>query len=146
MKVLDTDTCIGILKGVPSVVESWRGCNERCALPSMVIGELFFGAANSRNPSAEAERVNRFVDIYEELKPTRSLLQKFGEIKAELQKTGELLPDADLLIAATALDAGTTLVTGNIRHFSRISGLSLENWFSKSCGNGPCRMSANKGF
>ena len=129
MKVLDTDTCIGILKGVPSVVESWRGCNERCALPSMVIGELFFGAANSRNPSAEDERVNRFADIFDELKPTRSLLRKFGEIKAELQKTGELLPDADLLIAATALDAGAVLVTGNIKHFSRITGLPLENWF-----------------
>ena len=92
MKLLDTDTCIGILKGVPSVVGSWRGSNERCALPSMVIGELFFGAANSRNPSAEAERVNRFADIFDELKPTRSLLRKFGEIKAELQKTGELQP------------------------------------------------------
>ena len=131
MKVLDTDTCIGILKGLPSVVESWRGCNERCALPSMVIGELFFGAANSRNPSAEDERVNRFADIFDELKPTRALLRKFGEIKAELQKTGELLPDADLLIAATALDAGAVLVTGSTSHFSRIPGLPLENWFSR---------------
>ena len=131
MKVLDTDTCIGILKGVPSVVESWRGCNERCNLPSMVIGELFFGAANSRNPSAEDERVNRFADIFDELKPTRSLLRKFGEIKAELQKTGELLPDADLLIAATAIDAGAVLVTGNTKHFCRISGLLLENWFPR---------------
>lgn len=129
MKVLDTDTCIGILKGVPSVVEVWRRCNERCALPSMVIGELFFSAANSRNPSAEGERVNRFADIFDELKPTRSMLRKFGEIKAELQKTGERLPDADLLIAATALDAGTALVTGNSKHFSRIPGLLLENWF-----------------
>ena len=131
MKVLDTDTCIGILKGIPSVVESWRGCNERCALPSMVIGELFFGAAKSRNPSSEDDRVNRFADIFDELKPNRSMLRKFGEIKAELQKTGDLLPDADLLIAATALDAGTVLVTGNIKHFSRIPGLPLENWFSR---------------
>ena len=131
MKLLDTDTCIGILKGIPSVVAAWRGCNERCALPSMVIAELFFGAAKSRNPSAEAERVNRFADIYEELKPTRAMLRKFGEIKAELQKTGESLPDADLLIAATALDAGVVLVTGNTKHFSRIPGLLLENWFER---------------
>lgn len=97
----------------------------------MTIAELFFGAAKSRCPSAEAERVNRFADIFDELKPTRSMLRKFGEIKAQLQKTGELLPDADLLIAATALDAGVTLVTGNTKHFSRIPGLSLENWFER---------------
>ena len=47
MKLLDTDTCIGLLKGDDAVVASWRACVEQCALPSMVIGELYYGAFKS---------------------------------------------------------------------------------------------------
>ena len=101
------------------------------SLPSMVIGELYLGAANSCNPPAEAKRVNRFADIFGELKPTGSLLRKSGEINTELQKTGEILPYADLLIAATAIDAGAVLITGNTKHFCCIPELSLVKWFSR---------------
>ena len=54
MKLLDTDTCIGILQGVPKVVSAWRSCGERCALSPMSIGELAYGAAKARNPEVFA--------------------------------------------------------------------------------------------
>lgn len=53
----------------------------------------------------------------------------FGELKAELRKQGELIADMDLLIASSiALSQKHILVTNNTKHFSRIKGLSLENW------------------
>ena len=131
VKILDTDTCIGILKGVPKVLDEWRKCNERCALPSMVIAELHYGAAKSKSPDREAQRVNRFADAFEEIRPTRLMLKKFGEIKAQLENKRQRIADADLLIAATAMSAGITLVTGNAKHYSRIEGIALEDWFGR---------------
>ncbi len=129
MKLLDTDTCIGILKGVPKVVSAWRACNERCALSLMSIGELAYGAAKARNPEAERGRVERLVGILDEGSLTKAVMMRFGLLKAELEAAGTPLADADLLIAATALEHGMALVTGNTKHFARIPGLQLENWF-----------------
>ena len=47
-----------------------------------------------------------------------------------LQK-GTRLSDADLIIASIAIDEGLALVTGNVRHYNRIEGLVIENWFSR---------------
>lgn len=49
-------------------------------------------------------------------------------IYADLHRQGKLISDADILVAATALAHGLTLVTGNAAHFSRIPGVRTENW------------------
>lgn len=131
MKLLDTDTCIGLLKGDDAVVSSWRACVDQCALPSMVIGELYYGAFKSTVREKELVRVDRFVDIFPEIKPSRRSMHRFGEIKATLEQKGTRLPDADIIIASIAIDEGLALVTGNVRHYSRIEGLVIENWFEK---------------
>jgi len=51
-----------------------------------------------------------------------------GEIRAKLEKSGTRLAWADIQIAAIAMVNDFKLITGNVRHFSRISGLRLENW------------------
>lgn len=51
-----------------------------------------------------------------------------SEIYADLHQRGLLIGDADILIAASALSRGLTLVTNNEAHFRRIQGLSVENW------------------
>jgi predicted nucleic acid-binding protein len=50
----------------------------------------------------------------------------YGRVAAELEAAGRKLHEADLQIGATALYHGLALVTGNIRHFSRIVGLQIE--------------------
>jgi tRNA(fMet)-specific endonuclease VapC len=52
----------------------------------------------------------------------------YGRVRARLEKKGECLGEADLMIAAIALHHGLTLVSGNTRHFSRVPGLKLVNW------------------
>lgn len=49
-------------------------------------------------------------------------------IYADLQQRGELISDADILIAATALEHGLVIATGNVTHFGRIPGLQVVNW------------------
>ena len=129
MKLLDTDICIGIMKAVPAVVAAWRDCQELCAIPAMAIGELCYGAAKSSNPPKELEKVGRLAGVLSVVDITRAVMMRFGMVKADLERNGIRLADADVIIAATALESGMTLVTGNTRHFSRIDGLKMENWF-----------------
>ena len=131
MKLLDTDTCIGLLKGDDAVVTAWRSCGDQCALPSMVVGELYYGAFKSTVRDDELDRVSRFVDIFPEIQPSKRSMRRFGEIKANLERKGMRLVDADIIIASTAIEEGFTLITGNVRHYSRIEGLAIENWFSR---------------
>ena len=131
MKLLDTDTCIGLLKGDDAVVASWRACGEQCALPSMVIGELYYGAFKSTIREEELNRVDRFVAILPEIKPSRCSMRRFGEIKASLEQKGTPPADADIIIASIAIEEGLVLVTGNVRHYNRIEGVTIENWFSR---------------
>ncbi len=53
---------------------------------------------------------------------------KASDIYADLSQRGLLIGDADILIAASALVRGMSVSTNNERHFSRISGLQIENW------------------
>ena len=131
MKLLDTDTCIGLLKGDDAVVASWRACMEQCALPSMVVGEVYYGAFKSTIRDKELERVDSFVDIFPEVKPSKRSMRRFGEIKASLERKGVRLADADIVIGPIAIEEGLVLVTGNVRHYDRIEGLAIENWFSR---------------
>jgi predicted nucleic acid-binding protein len=56
------------------------------------------------------------------------IVRRFGTIKATLQRQGILIPDADVLIASATLEKADRLITGNSKHFNRISGLALEDW------------------
>ncbi len=60
----------------------------------------------------------------------RPVLDKASEIYARLRREGKLIEDADLLIAATALEHDLCLVTNNTAHFERVSGLELEDWIA----------------
>ena len=131
MKLLDTDTCIGLLKGDDAVVAAWRSCGDQCALPSMVVGEIYYGAFKSTVREKELVRVDRFVEIFPEVKPSRRSMRRFGGIKATLEQKGTRLPDADIIIASIAIDEGLALVTGNVGHYGRIEGLVIENWFER---------------
>ena len=55
-----------------------------------------------------------------------SIAKAFGQIRAQLEEAGNILADADVQIAATAIYHGLELVTGNLRHFSRIPDLRIN--------------------
>jgi predicted nucleic acid-binding protein len=57
-----------------------------------------------------------------------SAARRYGEVRAELERRGTPIGDADLRIASIALARNLTVVTGNVRHFRKVPGLAVENW------------------
>jgi tRNA(fMet)-specific endonuclease VapC len=129
VKVLDTDTCIGLLRGRADLLSRRAGEPSEVVVTTWVTGcELFFGAERSSNPAGNAASVLRFLSTLKVLSLDAASAQLFGEVKARLRARGNVVADADLMIAAIALARGATVVTGNRRHFSRVPGLEIEDW------------------
>jgi tRNA(fMet)-specific endonuclease VapC len=129
-KVLDTDTLSALVK--PS--RPTRLQRELAALGAWLttvvnLAELWYGVR--RAPNSE-----RLLDVYERRVFPHLRLVPFdepcapvyGDVRAALEREGSPLGAADLFIAAICVRHGATLVTGNVRHFSRVPGLRLENW------------------
>ena len=129
MYLIDTDIIIYSLKGVPSVVEAFRERRDKpMAISVVTYGELVYGAQKSASPHENMAKVRRIAEIFPVVEVSRGVMDTFGSLKAALEKSGEPLDDFDIMIASTAMMLGYTLVTNNTRHFSRITGLPVENW------------------
>ena len=128
MILLDTDICVEIIRGNKKVTRVRQERPDDVAVSFMSAAELYFGAENSRSPLEGHRLVDSFLHTVQVLESEDRILRRFAVIKAALKRKHHLIPDADLFIAATALEHGQTLVTGNAKHFSRIEGLELEDW------------------
>lgn len=128
MKLLDTDTCIAILRGNGSVIERRAAEQDSVKTSWVTAAELYFGAAKSVAPDDNRLVVDRFLATMEVLRPDLPAAQAFGEAKALLQRAGMPVADADLMIAGIAIANGATVITGNRPHFARIPGLAIEDW------------------
>ena len=124
--LLDTCTCIALIKGKPSVVEHIRQAGvEECKISDITLAELYFGAYKSEHKE-HIEDVTVIMNLFDQY-PINSL-KKYGEIRWLLERKGMKIGDMDTFIAATALEEDLIVVTGNTEHFSRIPGLKVENW------------------
>lgn len=128
MRILNTDTCIELLRGNQRVIERRSAVRDLVLTTWITTSELYFGAARSSAPEENSALVEEFLSTIDVVEYDRTAAKTFGHIKALLAFRGESLPDADLLIAAITLAHGATLVTGNTAHFERIPGVRLENW------------------
>jgi len=59
---------------------------------------------------------------------TEQIIVRASDIYADLHRRGQLIGDADILIASTAIEYGLVLATNNVAHFGRIPGLQVDNW------------------
>jgi tRNA(fMet)-specific endonuclease VapC len=127
--LLDTDTCIYWLKGKIPVKNKLLavGFNQIC-ICQITVSELYFGAYNSSQIENNLKTAETFINNISVLSFTNDSLKKFGELKALLRKTGNIVADFDLLIASVALTENLILVTNNTRHYQRIPEIKLDNW------------------
>ena len=103
--------------------------DEQMSVSVVSYGELVFGAMKSKSVEKNLETVKNIKSIFPLIDITSDIMEIFGEIKAYIQKIGKPVDDMDLLISATAISNGMTLVTHNTKHFENIPNLKLEDWF-----------------
>ena len=128
MIILDTDVCIEILRGSEIVLEKRASYKEETAVSFLTVGELYYGARKSSQVESNTHLVEEFLGTIDVIPSSDSIMERFGILKAELSTRHQLLPDADIIIAACAFEYGGKLASGNTRHFERFSGLRLFNW------------------
>jgi len=128
LKVLDSDTCIAILRGREDVLARYAAEADEVVTTWVTACELSYGAAMSRDPDVARDRVGQLLGSLDVLGLDLASAQVFGDTKALLRRAGWGLADADLLIASIALVHGAPVVTGSRRHFRRIPGLVVEDW------------------
>jgi predicted nucleic acid-binding protein len=128
VRLLDTDTCIAILRGNDIVLSRRVAVNDDVTTTWITAAELQYGAAKSITPEKNRTLVAAFLATLPILGLDAASAQIFGEAKALLERQGQRLADADLFIGAIAAAHGAVVVTGNRRHYERIPGITIENW------------------
>jgi tRNA(fMet)-specific endonuclease VapC len=126
--LVDTDMCVDGLRDREPVATHLRTTETECAVAVSTVAELLYGAARSRRPGYNQSQVAELVAGMTVLPFDWDCALTFGQLKADLQERGQLIPDFDLVVAATALTHSLTLVTANTAHFARIPKLRVENW------------------
>ncbi len=102
-------------------VGAWKDINAE----EMSIGEIYEGAFSYADPQAHLKIFRQFLSSFTLLNLNEPIMQRFAEIRSFLRRRGEIISDFDILIGATALHHGLTLLTYNTRHFKRIPDLQF---------------------
>jgi len=127
---LDTDICIAILRGKEPDLESRLKTLPMASveLSSVVVAELWVGVEKSISPAKAEKKLETFLRDLSTVPFDGAAARKYGEIRADLEKRGISIGGNDLLIAATTLEKGGTLITRNRREYERVQGLQIEVW------------------
>lgn len=127
--LLDTDMLIYWLKGNNFIEQKALTIGLKYLSYSIIShAELCFGAYNSQQRDKNLEAIQIVNKKLALVNFTTESAQLFGMIKADLRQQGNIILDADIMIAAIALSNKLTLVTNNEKHFIRIPDLIIENW------------------
>jgi tRNA(fMet)-specific endonuclease VapC len=130
LALLDTDILSELLKQHPMVTKQARlylAEHSRLAFSIITLYEILRGLKAKQARAQEAAFI-ALCQVSDILPLTEQVVERAATLYGELHRRGELLADADLLIAATAIEAQRTLITNNLTHFQRIPALLIENW------------------
>jgi tRNA(fMet)-specific endonuclease VapC len=127
--LLDTNTCIRAMRAnaLSPLAQRFQRFQRELATSTIVVGELRFGAENSARVAHNHSEIDNFLGRLEAvLDFDHSAAEEYGRVRFAL-KNAPIGP-LDTLIAAHARAAGLTIVTNNIREFSRVPGVAVEDW------------------
>lgn len=132
--LLDTNSLSDLIRNPGGIVTRRLGAvGENAVCTSIVVAcELRYGAVKKKSSPRLSARVEQLLGSLEVLPLDRDADHHYAEIRTHLHRIGQPIGPNDLLIAAHTLALGLTLVTGNVQEFSRVPGLSIENWLAPS--------------
>jgi len=130
---LDTNIITAFLKNDLRVVQrvsDYLELFEKLTINIISYYEILRGLKDLGNEE-KLKRFENFVQENELVSIRKETIEKAAEIYAYLKKEGNLIEDADILMASTAIVEDLILITNNIKHFKRVKGLKIDNWIAK---------------
>ena len=127
--MLDTDTCIAIIKKHPIALKKLRGKSiGQVSISSITLGELAFGAEKSSRPEDTRAALDEFLLALEIAAFDEDAAKRYGGVRGSLARRGKPIGPLDTLIGSHAHVMDVVLVTHSTREFAQIEGLRLEDW------------------
>jgi tRNA(fMet)-specific endonuclease VapC len=126
--LIDTDWVIHYLNGHEDIVRRLDELQPQgLGLSVISLAELYEGIYYSTDPEGNERELSDFLRGVNIIGIDEAACKIFGRERGRLRKAGQLIGDFDLLIAATGLNYGLTVLTNNRQHFERIEGLQIES-------------------
>jgi tRNA(fMet)-specific endonuclease VapC len=127
--MLDTNILIYTIKNRPKKVrDAFKEHSDFLSISTVTLGELIYGAEKSAHSARNLADVEALAARLEVLPFDSEAALHFGQVRAELSRTGKPIGAYDLMIAGHARSRGLILVSNNLREFKRVPGLRTENW------------------
>lgn len=127
--MLDTNIVIYVIKRRPiealAIFNKYAG---HLCISSITLAELLHGVEKSDRPEHNLYQVEDFLSRLDVLEYGNKAAEHYGNIRAVLEKQGQIIGVNDLHIAGHARSESLILVTNNIKEFERVEALRLDNW------------------
>lgn len=130
--MLDANLCIRVMRDRPAqIAKRFSTEAPQLAISTIVLHELYYGAARSNRPDHQRSVVDAFAAHITVVDFDRAACDHAADIKAALSAQGNIIGPNDLLIAGHARSLGLKLITGNLGEFTRVDGLRCEDWLAE---------------
>lgn len=123
--LLDTNILIAFFKQDPKVLKEIS--RKSIYVPSVVIGELWYGSAKSLKKESNQKQISSLVEEVTILPITTETAKHYGTVKNELKQKGTPIPENDIWISAVAKEYDMTLITRD-GHFAHIESIKISKW------------------
>ena len=129
--LLDTNLCIRVIRDRPAGLRPrFNAEASGLCVSTVVLYELLYGAEKSAKPVENRSMVERFCHRLTVLPFDSKAAAHTGDIRANLERRGQVIGAYDLMTAGHARSQGLIVVTGNLREFERVEGLRCEDWLT----------------
>lgn len=136
--LLDTNICIYLLKNKYGVAQHLIDADiMNCHISEITYAELLYGAESCANPEKEKIAI-KILTSRISIVPIFKAIPLYAKEKVRLKKEGRVIGDEnksgdfDILIGTTAVANGMVMVTENVKHFSRLKNIEIENWSDRN--------------